>query len=51
RPGSYLADHFHRAMQQIARNHEDFNVTMCWVPGHSDVHGNEEADKHAKLVA
>ncbi|KAG2345997.1 hypothetical protein BDR05DRAFT_879246 [Suillus weaverae] len=35
----------------IAKNHEDFAVTVCWVLGHSDVHGNEEVDKQAKLAA
>jgi len=38
-------------MQTIARRHVNFDVTVRWVPGHSDVHGNEEADKQAKLAA
>jgi len=48
RPGSYLADRFRRMMQLIAKNNNDFDVTVRWVPGHADVHGNEEADKQAK---
>lgn len=50
-PGSYLADRFRRIMQKTARQYNNFDVTICWVPGHSNVHGNEEADKHAKLAA
>jgi hypothetical protein len=38
-------------MQRAARRHNNFNVTVRWVPGHPDVHGNEEASKHAKLAA
>lgn len=51
RPGSYLADHFRRIMQRTAREHDGFNVTLRWVPGHSNMHGNEEADKHAKAAS
>ncbi|KAG2031395.1 ribonuclease H-like domain-containing protein [Suillus americanus] len=50
-PGSYIADHFHRMMCRIAHKHENFDTTVRWVPGHSDIHGNEEADKHAKLAS
>lgn len=38
-------------MQKVANNHGDFDVTIHWVPGHSDIHGNEEADKQAKKAA
>ncbi|OJA12401.1 hypothetical protein AZE42_10040 [Rhizopogon vesiculosus] len=51
RPGSYLADRFRRMMQKTAKEHPDFNITLHWSPGHEGVHGNEEADKQAKLVA
>jgi len=51
RPGSYLADHFHKIMKGITRDNGDFKVTIHWVPGHAEVHRNEEADKQAKLAA
>ncbi|KAG2047229.1 hypothetical protein BDR06DRAFT_1032453 [Suillus hirtellus] len=38
-------------MQQVAKDHDDFNITLRWIPGHSNVHGNDKADKHAKLAA
>ncbi|KIK40532.1 hypothetical protein CY34DRAFT_87171, partial [Suillus luteus UH-Slu-Lm8-n1] len=44
RPGSYLTDLFCNRLADIKRNHRDFKVTVHWIPGHSDVHGNEEAD-------
>ncbi|KAG2062700.1 hypothetical protein BDR04DRAFT_1039912 [Suillus decipiens] len=35
----------------VTKDHVDFDVTLRWVPGHLGVHGNEEADRHAKLGA
>ncbi|OAX35507.1 hypothetical protein K503DRAFT_670526, partial [Rhizopogon vinicolor AM-OR11-026] len=51
RPDSYLADRFHRMIQTTARRHDNFELTIRWVLGRSDVRGNEEADKQAKLAA
>jgi hypothetical protein len=51
-PGSYLADRFYRLMRQVKKQHRrDFDVTVRWVPGHSDIFGNEEADREAKKAA
>ncbi|KAG2051760.1 hypothetical protein BDR06DRAFT_846819, partial [Suillus hirtellus] len=51
RPGSYLTDLFCNRLADIKKEYRDFHVTVRWIPGHTDVHGNEEADKHAKRAA
>jgi hypothetical protein len=39
-------------MSKIAnRYRQNFQATLRWVPGHMEIHGNEEADKAAKLAA
>ncbi|KAG2070136.1 hypothetical protein BDR04DRAFT_1201169 [Suillus decipiens] len=49
--GSYLINHFSSRLNRLARTRNDFQVTLCWLPGHADIHGNEEADKQAKRAA
>lgn len=50
-PGSYLIDRFRERLNMLARGGNNFQVTLRWLPGHSDIHGNEEADKQAKRAA
>ncbi|KAG1773719.1 hypothetical protein EV702DRAFT_975753 [Suillus placidus] len=38
-------------MGRIAKEHDDFDVTVRWIPGHEGVHSNEEVDKQAKRAA
>ncbi|KAG2066791.1 hypothetical protein BDR04DRAFT_973064, partial [Suillus decipiens] len=47
-PGSYLIDQFQEQINNLARQDSDSHITLRWFPGHSDIHGNKEADKHAK---
>ncbi|KAG2056083.1 hypothetical protein BDR06DRAFT_865757, partial [Suillus hirtellus] len=49
--GAYLIDCFCSRMKKIAKEHNDFDSMVHWIPGHSEVHGNEEADRHAKKDA
>ncbi|RPD52559.1 hypothetical protein L227DRAFT_473530, partial [Lentinus tigrinus ALCF2SS1-6] len=52
RPGHYLTDLFHSSLLKVAKAHPAMDrVTLRWVPGHMDVHGNELADDEAKQAA
>ena len=42
---SVLVDEGWRNLQRLAANNE---VTICWVPGHSGIEGNEKADELAR---
>jgi hypothetical protein len=50
-PGTYLADTFRRSMCQLAHEYPSLNVTIRWILGHEDLHGNKEVDKEAKQAA
>ncbi|KAG2063464.1 hypothetical protein BDR04DRAFT_976621, partial [Suillus decipiens] len=50
-PGAYLLDRFRSRIKKLARVNADFKSTVRWVPSHSEIHGNEEADEHAKKAA
>jgi len=51
RPGSYIARYFVKEMRNIAKDNPNFNITICWSPGHEGIHGNEIVDIEAKKVA
>jgi hypothetical protein len=41
----------HRQHRMLKKRHKRARVTIRWIPGHSDVVGNEKADEHAKRAA
>ena len=51
RPGQCLVYAFHREVASLLRIRHGFKLRVVWVPGHTDVAGNELADLHAKRAA
>lgn len=49
--GRYLTDIFHAAVRDLRAARPGLRLTLPWVPGHSDVPGNEAADEAAKESA
>jgi ribonuclease HI len=47
-PGHYLVDRFHQGIFCTKKKHCQANITLCWIPSHMEIEGNEEADRQAK---
>lgn len=50
-PASYLLDHVQTLRRSVQKAQSDVQITVAWIPGHSDVEGNEAADVAAKEAA
>ncbi|CAK5280784.1 unnamed protein product [Mycena citricolor] len=50
-PSHYIWDALDLRLRELRRTHPNAKVTFCWLPGHVDIQGNEEADKQAKMAA
>ncbi|KAF8575597.1 ribonuclease H-like protein, partial [Ramaria rubella] len=49
--GKYIVDTLHEVMLKLMRRQNGLELTLCWVPGHMEVKGNEIADAEAKAAA
>ena len=49
--GQHLVLAAQNELTNIAISFPDIEITVAWIPGHSDVDGNEEADREAKDAA
>lgn len=49
--GQYLTALFNHNLERIKRRRKKLHVHLTWVPGHSDVYGNEKVDGKAKRAA
>jgi hypothetical protein len=47
---SWKAGACQKIVAEIIKKLQGSNVTLYWIPGHSDIEGNEEADKLAKAA-
>lgn len=50
-PGCYLLDRIHELKRAVKKAHGEIKISIRWVPGHTDVEGNEDADVEAKTAA
>ena len=47
---SWKASACQEIVAEIIKKLQGSNVMLYWTPGHSDIEGNEEADKLAKVA-
>lgn len=47
----HLVELFHSQLRKLRRQRRTFRLHIAWVPGHSDVEGNELVDEEAKSAA
>jgi ribonuclease HI len=55
KPGSYLVENFFRMTKYLVQKRnereQNFDLTICWIPGYAGVLGNKLADKVVKKAA